>query len=46
MVTASSHGHNTNRRDIVIMAVTSQVRTPLGFGEAMIADWQIAGLQI
>lgn len=26
------------------MAVTSQVRTPLGFGEALLADWQAAGL--
>ncbi len=26
------------------MAITSQVRTPLGFGEAMVADWQAAGL--
>ena len=26
------------------MAITSQVRTPLAFGEAMVADWQGAGL--
>lgn len=26
------------------MAVTSQVRTPLGFGEALVGDWQAAGL--
>lgn len=26
------------------MAITSQVRTPLGFGEALVADWQAAGL--
>lgn len=26
------------------MAITSQVRTPLGFGETMVADWQGAGL--
>ncbi len=30
--------------DIVILAVTSEVRTPRGFGEALIADWQAAGL--
>jgi mRNA interferase MazF len=30
----SSHSYNASRRDIVIMAITSQVRTPLGFGEA------------
>ena len=43
-VVVSSAGYNLNRRDIVIMAITSQVRQPLAFGEAMIADWQAAGL--
>jgi mRNA interferase MazF len=43
-VVVSSQGYNANRRDIVIMAITSQVRTPLGFGEAMVGDWQGAGL--
>jgi len=43
-VVVSSHGYNASRRDIVIMAITSQVRTPLGFGEAMVAAWQGAGL--
>ena len=43
-VIVSSHGYNASRRDIVIMAITSQVRTPLGFGEAMISAWQAAGL--
>ncbi len=43
-VVVSSSSYNANRRDIVIMAITSQVRTPLGFGEAMVADWQAAGL--
>lgn len=40
----SSAGYNASRRDLVIMAITSQVRTPLGFGEAMVGDWQEAGL--
>lgn len=26
------------------MAITSLVRQPLGFGEALVADWQGAGL--
>ena len=26
------------------MAITSEMRAPLGFGEAIIADWQSAGL--
>jgi mRNA interferase MazF len=43
-VIVSSSGYNAGRRDLVIMAITSQVRTPLGFGEAMVADWQAAGL--
>ena len=43
-VVVSSHGYNSSRRDIVIMAITSQVRTPLGFGEAMVDGWQAAGL--
>ncbi len=43
-VAVSSHGYNAGRRDIVIMAITSQVRTPLGFGEAVVGDWQGAGL--
>lgn len=43
-VIVSSGGYNLNRRDIVIMAITGQVRTPLAFGEAMLASWQTAGL--
>lgn len=43
-VVVSSHGYNITRRDIMIMAITSQVRMPLGFGEAVVADWQGAGL--
>lgn len=43
-VIVSSSGYNANRRDLVIMAITSQIRQPLGFGEALIADWQATGL--
>jgi mRNA interferase MazF len=43
-VIISSSGYNANRRDLVIMAITSQVRQPLGFGEALISDCQAAGL--
>jgi mRNA interferase MazF len=43
-VIVSGSGYNANRRDLVIMAITGQVRTPLGFGEAHVADWQPAGL--
>ena len=43
-VIVSSSDYNANRRDLVIMAITSQVRSPLGFGEALVTDWQGAGL--
>ena len=43
-VVVSSVSDNASRRDIVIMAITSQVRAPLGFAEAMVGDWQAAGL--
>lgn len=43
-VVVSSNDYNASRRDLIIMAITSQVRTPLGFGEALVADWQTAGL--
>lgn len=43
-VIVSSNRYNTSRRDLIIMAITSQVRTPLGFGEALVASWQTAGL--
>ena len=43
-VVNSSHGYNASRRDIVIMAITGQLRTPLSFGEATVGDWQEAGL--
>ena len=43
-VVVSSASYNASRRDIVIMAITSQVQTPLGFGEALLGDWNAAGL--
>jgi mRNA interferase MazF len=43
-VIISSSAYNAGRRDLVIMAITSQVRQPLGFGEALVADWQVSGL--
>jgi mRNA interferase MazF len=43
-VVVSGGRYNAYRHDIVIMAITSQVREPLAFGEAMIANWQAAGL--
>lgn len=43
-VVVSASLYNANRRDIVIMAITSRIRQPLAFSEALIADWQGAGL--
>lgn len=43
-VVVSSNAYNANRRDLIIMAITSQVRQPPGFGEALIVDWQATGL--
>lgn len=43
-VIVSRSGYHADRRDLIIMAITSQVRQPLGFGEALVADWQVAGL--
>ena len=43
-VVVSSSSYNTGRRDIVIMAITSQVREPQGFGETMAARFAGVGL--
>ena len=40
----SSLDYNAARPDLIVIAVTSQVREPLLFGEIAIADWQTAGL--
>ena len=37
-VIITSSGYHASRRDLIIMAITSQVRQPLGFGEAHIKD--------
>ena len=43
-VIVSGRTYNASRRDLVIMAITTQVRQPAGFGETLLADWQTAGL--
>ncbi len=43
-VVVSSSPYNTSKPDVVIMAITSQVRIPSGFAEMLIADWQTANL--
>lgn len=43
-VVVSSAAYNQARPDIILMAVTSQIRARTGFDGAMIEDWQSAGL--
>src|SRR5690625_3331149 len=43
-VVVSSADYNAQRPDLILLALTSQVRAPLGFGEALVGDWQEAGL--
>lgn len=43
-IVVSSERYHRERRDLVVMAVTSQVRPAAGIGEAAIEDWEGAGL--
>jgi len=43
-VVISSNRYSTERPDLILLAVTSQVRPSLAFGEASLADWKTAGL--
>lgn len=43
-VIVSSADYNLHRPDIVIMAVTSQMRSGDYFGDITVSDWQQAGL--
>ena len=43
-VIISSAAYNSAQRDLVIMAVTSQLRSTGVLGEALVTDWQAAGL--
>ena len=43
-VIVSSAAYNAAQRDLIIMAVTSQLRPSGALGEAPVADWQGAGL--
>lgn len=40
----SSSLYNRARPDLILIAVTSQVKPNPGFGESLIVDWQTAGL--
>lgn len=43
-VILSSASYQAYRPDVVMLAITSQIRDPLTYGEALIADWRQAGL--
>ena len=43
-VVISNISYNTKRPDLILLAITSQVRASLSFGEALVADWQMAKL--
>lgn len=40
----SNRAYNTARPDVVVMAITSQLRPSPGAGEVWIGQWQAAGL--
>ena len=43
-IVVSSERYHRERMDLIIMAVTSQLRPSGTFGEVQIEDWQAAGL--
>lgn len=43
-VVVSRDDYQQQRPDVILLAITSQVRPALGFGEALIDDWRGAGL--
>lgn len=43
-VIISRQSYQQNRPDVILMAITSQVRQSLATGEALLQDWQSAGL--
>lgn len=43
-VVVSSAAYHQERPDLIIMAVTSQIRPSATFGEVTVTDWQAAGL--
>jgi mRNA interferase MazF len=43
-VVVSSLAYNTARPDVVVMAITSQIRSVSALGEVWVSQWQQAGL--
>jgi len=43
-VVISNRSYQQKRPDVILMAITSQIRQPLAFGEYILNDWQQSGL--
>lgn len=43
-VVVSSAGYQAERPDLIIMAISSQMRPPLSFGEVVVQHWRASGL--
>ncbi len=43
-IVISSDSYNLSKVDILLIAVTSQIKTPLQFGESLIIEWTKVGL--
>jgi mRNA interferase MazF len=43
-VIVSAQEYNAEKPDVVVMAITSQVRSDSGLGEVLVEKWQEAGL--
>ena len=43
-IVISSDSYNQSKLDLLLIAVTSQVKIPLQFGEILITEWSNAGL--
>lgn len=43
-IVVSSQAYNSERPDLIIMAVTSQIKPAAILGEVIVQDWQAAGL--
>ena len=44
VVIISSSAYQQVRPDVILMAITRQIKTELATGEALLQDWQTAGL--
>ena len=43
-VIISTKEYANSRPDVVLMAITSQIQSPVGYADTLLADWQYANL--